>query len=165
VGLPFDSIGRLIVSTGAVAYVDNGVPFTAAGHVAVQDGVPTYHDQGIGFTDSGHIAAWVIGGDGSAFIYNMQATPTTDGAEISCQSTVASGTIYAAVRQDRQWYSTALGDSQGLEDADAALIIAGVDAAILWAENAPGSLTPSFTVTGLPADTGLFYVGWVQVTA
>ena len=89
-------------------------------------------------------------------------TPTADGATIGCTSDSTDGIVYMAARTDRQWYSVANGDSQGLADTDKATIInQAVAGAVVFVDTVdPAVVDPSVVISGLASDE--YFVGWVQ---
>jgi hypothetical protein len=98
---------------------------------------------------------------------NPTHTPTQTGAQTGCDSTETTGTIYTAGRnaaQGGRFKSVADGDSQGEEDADAALIIAG--AGFTWNNNQASTASPAYTVPEATLVEGTeYFVGWVHEAA
>lgn len=94
-------------------------------------------------------------------------TPTLDGAVVGCTTDDTTGTVYAMVRTDRQWYSVANGDSPANSEADKAVIIAQDITAseLVWAGIDADLATIQLTIDGLAArldPANPYYVGWAQ---
>lgn len=97
-------------------------------------------------------------------------TPTLDGAVVGCTTDDTTGTVYAMVRTDRQWYSVANGDSPANSEADKAVIIAQDITAseLVWAGIDADLATIQLTIDGLAArldPANPYYVGWVHEEA
>ncbi len=57
-GLPFTSLGQLVITGGTPLYYDQGVGFGEEGrvHLSINGALPVRYDQGVGFIAGGSIA-------------------------------------------------------------------------------------------------------------